>query len=386
MPLRNTTVRWGGITQLFHWGIVALVLTQFVLALSADGAAPARKLALLARHKSIGITILALAALRLLWRWMNPVPPLPPTLQPWERRLAHCTHIALYALLFAVPFAGWLMSSAKNYPVSWFGLVQLPNFVAPSASSFHYLNAMHHFLGYTLAGVAVVHLLGALKHHFIYRDTVLRRMLPFTKVGVLIGVLAAGALPAAAHGAPRYMLDTAKSSLSFTFVQAGARTRGQFRKFTAVLDYGTRDLSGGVLSVTIDVDSVDTRDSDRDSTLRSADFFNAKRWPQATFVSSAITSAAPGRYDVRGALTIRDVTRELRLTLVARATLEARKPVVYLAGATTIHRLDFGVGQGDWQSTDWIGNEVTIEWSLRLPRAPPAIMSRRPAPLRSRGV
>jgi polyisoprenoid-binding protein YceI len=81
------------------------------------------------------------------------------------------------------------------------------------------------------------------------------------------------------------------------------------------------------------------------------------------------------------------VTRELSIPLFVRERREAGKPVVYLTGVTTIRRLDFGVGQGDWRSTDWIGNEVTIEWSLRLPRAPPAIMSGRPPPLpRARGA
>jgi len=85
MPLRNTTQRWGAVAQLLHWTIVALIITQFTLATLFDDLPPgAKKLALLARHKSVGITILMLAVLRLAWRWTNPTPPLPDTLKPWE--------------------------------------------------------------------------------------------------------------------------------------------------------------------------------------------------------------------------------------------------------------------------------------------------------------
>src|ERR1700744_670451 len=84
------------------------------------------KLGLLARHKSFGMTILMLAVLRLIWRLFNKPPPLPADMSKIERLLAHVTHIGLYVLLFAMPLTGWLMSSAKNYSVSWFGFFISP--------------------------------------------------------------------------------------------------------------------------------------------------------------------------------------------------------------------------------------------------------------------
>jgi len=84
---------------------------------------------MLARHKSVGITILALAILRLTWRWLNPTPALPETLKPYQRVLAHSTHALMYLLLFAMPLSGWIMSSARGFPVSWFGFFQLPDLV-----------------------------------------------------------------------------------------------------------------------------------------------------------------------------------------------------------------------------------------------------------------
>ena len=181
MALRNTTRRWGAVAQLLHWLIVIFVITQFTLfALFDDLPAGARKLTLLARHKSVGITILMLALLRLAWRSANPTPELPDTLKPYERRLARFTHGLLYGLLFAVPLAGWTASSARGFPVSWFGLFTLPDLVPKNKGLYDTLLDTHAFLAWTLGAVAIIHLLAALKHHFVLKDDVLRRMLPFT--------------------------------------------------------------------------------------------------------------------------------------------------------------------------------------------------------------
>src|SRR5262245_41999472 len=107
MDLRNTLTGWGTISKTFHWVIVALIIVQYTLAeIEHDMPLGLEKFRTLALHKSIGITILGLAVLRLLWRWMNPVPELPNTLKPYERFLAHATHFLLYVLLFAQPITG----------------------------------------------------------------------------------------------------------------------------------------------------------------------------------------------------------------------------------------------------------------------------------------
>jgi cytochrome b561 len=179
--LRNTSVRWGGVAQFFHWTIVVLIITQFVLALTAEDLHGVKKLAVLAIHKSFGITILMLAVLRVVWRFSNPTPPLPATLKPYERFLAHFTHTALYVLIFITPLTGWIMSSARGFPVSWFNLFQLPDLVAKNRPLYDFMVDTHVTLAWTLAAIATLHLLAALKHHFVMKDTVLRRMLPFTK-------------------------------------------------------------------------------------------------------------------------------------------------------------------------------------------------------------
>src|SRR5215467_11382790 len=180
MAVRNTKHRWGALSQLFHWLIVVLIIVQVTLASLADDLPPsARKVALLARHKSVGITILMLVILRLLWRSLNLTPLLPDTLKPYERFLARFTHAALYVLLFAMPLSGWMMSSARGFPVSWFGLFQLPDLVPKSKPLYEALVTTHAVLAGLLGAVVALHVAGALMHHFVKRDDVLRRMLPF---------------------------------------------------------------------------------------------------------------------------------------------------------------------------------------------------------------
>jgi cytochrome b561 len=174
--------RYSGVAQLLHWLVAALIVTQFVLGwTAADLPLGMHKLALLARHKSFGMTILMLAIVRLLWRFKHPAPALPAGMTPMERFLAHSTHHALYVLLFAIPLTGWMMSSAKNYSVSWFGVFTWPNLISQNDAAFDFLKTTHYWLGNALFAIVVLHILAALKHHFWNKDDVLARMLPFSK-------------------------------------------------------------------------------------------------------------------------------------------------------------------------------------------------------------
>lgn len=182
MQLRNTNTAWGAVSQTLHWLVVALIILQYVLAESAEGLPLGMaKLATLARHKSVGITILGLAVIRLLWRLGNRTPALPQAMRAWERILARSSHAGLYVCIFAMPITGWLMSSAKNFPVSWFGWFQLPDLVPPDAGLFDAMRATHGIIFNCLLVLAILHGLGALKHHFVNRDEVLTRMLPVSR-------------------------------------------------------------------------------------------------------------------------------------------------------------------------------------------------------------
>jgi cytochrome b561 len=344
-----------------HWLIVALIAVQATLGVTGR-LLPlgVEKLAVLARHKSIGITILGLAALRLLWRWLNPAPPLPSNLRPYERFLAHFTHTALYVLLFAMPVSGWIMSSARGFPVSWFSLYQLPDLVPKSRTLYDSMVTTHAVLAIALALTVALHIAGALKHHFVLKDDTLRRMLPFGRITLAV---AAGAMlaPAAARAAgPAYTAVATQSSLTYSFTQAGAENQGRFKSFAV-----TFDPVAGRLDVVVDMRSSDAGDQQRSDTLAGEDFFDTAQYPQSHFTASRIEKTATG-YEATGSLTLRGVTRSIAIPFTWRTATVQGHPVGYLSGQTTLQRLDFGVGQGQWKSTDWVGNAVTIRYSLTL--------------------
>lgn len=361
MSIRNTYERWGSVSQLLHWLIVALIalqvalgLTGLVLPLGVE------KLAVFARHKSIGITILGLATLRLLWRWANPTPPLPSNLKPYERFLAHFTHGALYVLLFAMPLTGWIMSSARGFPVSWFNLYQLPDLAPKSKTLYDAMVTTHAALAIALGVIVTLHIAGAVKHHFVLKDNTLRRMLPFGSGTLTVVAAAMLAAPAARAASPAYTLVAAQSSLTYVFTQAGAANQGRFKSFTVSFD-----PAAGRLDVVVDMHSFDTGDQQRNDTLGSKDFFAVAQYPQSRFTATHIERTATG-YAATGSLTLRGVTRSITIPFTWRTATVQGRPVGYLSGQATLRRLDFGVGQGQWQSTDWVANEVTVRYSLTL--------------------
>jgi cytochrome b561 len=179
MPFRNTTRAWGSLSKALHWIIVLLIINQWVIAQRADELTGFAKFKALAWHKSFGMTILMLAVIRLVWRLVNPVPDLSSETRPWERQLARVSHFLLYLLIFAMPVSGWLMSSAKAYGVSWFNLFAFPDLVGKNEQLYDTMHSLHGWLFATLVLVAALHIAGALKHQFIDRNDVLRRMLPF---------------------------------------------------------------------------------------------------------------------------------------------------------------------------------------------------------------
>ena len=363
MTLRNTRDRWGAVSQLLHWLIVVLIALQAALGLTGIMLPlGVGKLGVLATHKSIGITILTLAVLRLLWRWMNPTPPLPSNLKPYERVLAHFTHKGLYVLLFAMPLTGWIMSSARGFPVSWFNLFQLPDLVSKSEALYGAMVVTHATLASALAVIVALHIAGALKHHYVLKDDTLRRMLPFgrTTLGALVAVLLAAPAAHAAAGGRSYSALPAQSSLTYTFTQAGAANQGRFRSFVVSFD-----PTAGQLQVVIDMRSFDTGDQQRNDLLGGKDFFDVAQYGQARFTATHVERSATG-YDATGSLTLRGVTRNVTIPFTWRTATDQGRAVGYLAGQITLQRLDFGIGQGQWKSTVWVGNAVTVHYQLVL--------------------
>ena len=185
MQIKNTLQRYGVVAQVFHWLILLLIIGQFVLAITFDDMpAGAEKGQIIGLHKSFGMLILLLALLRLIWRWSNPVPELPAGQNPYLRWAAKSAHAALYALIFAIPISGWLMSSLAGRTVRFFGLFPFPGLASTDKHMAHTVAEVHEVLAYSLLALAIVHALAALLHHFVWKDEILLRMLPRFRRGV----------------------------------------------------------------------------------------------------------------------------------------------------------------------------------------------------------
>jgi cytochrome b561 len=172
--------RYTKTAMLLHWLTALLIIAAFFLGLTMvdiHGITPT-KLKYYSWHKWLGVTVLGVAAIRLLWRTAN-TPPSPLVSIPvWQHKVADGMHYLLYFLIFAVPVSGYLYSYAAGVPVVYLGLFQLPALIEPNAELKPILKTVHYVLTMTMAAAVVAHALAALKHHFIDRDATLKRMLP----------------------------------------------------------------------------------------------------------------------------------------------------------------------------------------------------------------
>ena len=160
-----------------HWSVSALVITALCMGwIMTDMDRTPLRLEVFDWHKWVGVTVLALFFARALWRLTHPAPP-PLPMPAWQRRAAQFLHGLLYAMLLVQPITGWIYSNASGRPIVYLGLVPLPNLVDKNRALAHTFREIHSDGGMVLAIAVGLHLLAALKHHFIDRDDTLRRML-----------------------------------------------------------------------------------------------------------------------------------------------------------------------------------------------------------------
>jgi cytochrome b561 len=176
----NTHRRYGRAAIACHWALAALL--AMLLALGwwmvrlPDAGYDSRKIVLILVHKQLGLAALALAALRLAWRLLQPLPALAPSLPPGQQVAARFVHLCLYALMFALPLSGWLLSSAAGFAMSFLGLASLPDLVPASEALFRQLAVVHRWLASGLVALVALHAGAALRHHFVLRDDTLSSM------------------------------------------------------------------------------------------------------------------------------------------------------------------------------------------------------------------
>ncbi|MCX7156215.1 MAG: cytochrome b [Rhodocyclales bacterium] len=176
----NSGTRFTGVAIGLHWLIAIAIIGTFSVGLYMhELPLSPQKLRIYSWHKWAGVTIFMFVALRLVWRLLHRPPELPAGMPVWQRKAAEATHVLLYLLMFAVPLSGWLMSSAKGFQTVWFGVLPLPDLLDKNKELGDLLQEVHELLNFGMAALVIAHLGAALKHHFIDRDDVLARMLPF---------------------------------------------------------------------------------------------------------------------------------------------------------------------------------------------------------------
>jgi cytochrome b561 len=193
MQVRNTRERYGAVAQLLHWVMVVLIIGMVTAGLYMKDLAIPEKLpgtlgySLYQLHKSFGFIILALAILRVLWRLANPAPPAPTDHGKLVEWGAHASHLLLYGLIFAMPITGWLYVSADPLshslvPTRFFDSFVVPNLLDADEAVRDFFRNLHDLLSDVLMVTVGVHAAAAIGHHVVFRDNVLIRMLPFTRL------------------------------------------------------------------------------------------------------------------------------------------------------------------------------------------------------------
>ncbi|MBA4012639.1 MAG: cytochrome b [Phenylobacterium sp.] len=417
---------YSAVAIVLHWLIAAAIVFQVIIAWRMGGGRTPEGFALVQLHKSIGITVLLLSLARLAWRLTHRPPPLPAGMATWEKVLAKVAHVGLYVIMIGLPITGWIMVSASRIqvPTLLYGVVPWPHVpglahvAEPAKSAWHgFGETGHEVLAWGAYVLVALHVAGALKHQLFSKDEpVLAHMAPGTKPGAwldprLIGIVVAAlavigagyavrpappaskplpppplvveeapveapaampvetpAAPAAETqaeaAAPSAWKVNAGSTLGFATAWGGSAIEGRFDRWTADILFSPEALDKSKVSVSIDLTSAVSGDSQRDESLQGADWFDTASHAKATFTASRFEKTGENRYVAIGTLTLRGVARPQRLPF----TLKIEGDKARVSGVTTLDRTAFGVGQGEWKSTDQIPAEVKVSVNLTATR------------------
>ena len=416
--LPRASRRYAGVAIALHWLIALAIVAQVSLAWRFDDDRSPTGFALTQLHKSIGITVLLLSVLRLGWRLANPPPPEPAALKPWEKQLSAAVHWGFYIIMIGMPLTGWIMVSASKtaIPTLLYGALpwpNLPGFAAMPAlakSSWHKLGeTSHSLLAWGAYGLVLLHVAGALKHQFLERNApVFARMAPGAVAGrwwdwrlwlalaAVAGAFvfgqvvnpphpASGPPPAASAPAPAFLPETPAaaataavasapaapapvasgplvwkvaqgSAINFQTTWSGDKVQGRFERWTADIVFGPDALDKSKVVVTIDMTSAKTGDEQRDASLPAGDWFDAATHPKAVFTATRFEKKAEGAFVAHGTLQLRGVTKPVDLPFKLKIVGDKAQ----MSGEASLDRIVFGVGQGEFTSTEQVPAKVAV--------------------------
>lgn len=180
---KSTLNSYSSLSKFFHWFIAIVVILMLSFSFFLGDVPEQYAGTAYMIHKSFGLTVLGLMLLRIVWLLYAGRPPLPATVPNWQRFIARTVQYSLYVFLILMPLSGWIMSVAGTYIPSYFGLFNVP---IPGITADEQLNKLmdqtHTTIAWIIIALLVLHIAGAIKHHFIDKDDVLRNMLPRKKI------------------------------------------------------------------------------------------------------------------------------------------------------------------------------------------------------------
>ncbi|MEO0635695.1 MAG: cytochrome b/b6 domain-containing protein [Pseudomonadota bacterium] len=402
------TARYTSVAIVLHWTIAIAILFQLASGQWMVHWAPENSQLTFDTyqvHKTVGLIVLALSLARLYWRLTHKPPAPQPNWSAWEHRAAHAAHLAFYGLMIGAPLSGWLMVSVSPTAIpTFFGMVEslpfahLPGFTDWSAEARKvaedWLILIHEIFAKSIVLILLLHVAGALKHHFVEADGTLRRISfkrpsPGTGAGkagrhlavsaILATALIGGGLMAgqvtkggeaterlalASSGNTGWVVDLGASNLEVSFQYSGAETIGTFGNWSADIEFDPSAPESGSVTVDIDLGQFTIADAYLAGQAGGSDGMDVATNPTARFVSTGIMADGDG-YLLEGVLSFRGVDEPLTIPF----TYEEVDEQALVAGGTVLDRLTFGVGAQNDPSGSFLGQEVTLRFELKARRA-----------------
>jgi cytochrome b561/polyisoprenoid-binding protein YceI len=409
--------RYTAVAIALHWAIALMIIGLIGVGWFMEnmlGDAPADRAqyqTIVQLHKSFGITVLLLSVARIAWRIMNP-PPKEPPMPGWQAMASRTVHVLFYILIIAMPLSGWIMASASGaFETRYFGTVDIRLPVIPTLDAGtregleDTFGSAHSLMAWTIVGLLVLHVAGALKHQFVDKDGLMARMAPgvfgrtagppddgqgaFWAFGaaalvfaVVAGLSFSGAQPPAApadgaqqamqeqepaSNAPEWAVDYEKSKLAARFTYMGRPYEAVFPEWNAKIQLDTDAETNehipadGYVRVIIPVGKISTGEPYFDDSLSQGDWFDTGAHPEAVFeVKGGIYKLTERDYEATGVLQMKGQSLPVRLPF----TLDIAGTTATMHGEVTLKRRDLGVGgatptepAGD---AEWVADDVVV--------------------------
>ncbi|NCF63786.1 MAG: hypothetical protein GWP58_13125 [Gammaproteobacteria bacterium] len=360
MIWRNTSQAWGRIARGLHWLMALLIAAQLILGwIAQQWERSPLKIDMMTAHKSLGITLLMLLVVRLLWRWFDPAPGYPEGSRGWEHILSRFTHATLYLLISGMILSGWLAASTSVVPWKLWWFIPWPRLTGPDKALHELAGESHELLAWLILIVITGHVIAALRHHFIKRNDVLKRM---WKGMLLVTPLIMMMTSINAAESNYWGMANASGELQFTARYENEKLEGRFKIISVRLDPGQNGRSFESLVVRVDVGSADMNDAEINDALRDQDWFDTGSYPEAEFKSNHIVRTGQDAFIAHGTLRLKGQEQDLDVPFQWR--LKSQQAV--MNGYLELSRLDWGVGSGEWADTRTISDSVELQFHLQL--------------------